>query len=380
VATQHFEHGAEGVRLLDLSALSGFPRDRPLKITLHGRHLDWEPQSREIVLFDNRMTRAPRVLIVAPHPDDAEIAAFGLYSRYAGSRVITITAGDSGPKWYGYLLPDDAQHFAMKARLRVWDSIAIPQLGGVAPENAVNLGYFDGMLQSMFERPQEEVRARHVDTRDVMTFRRHNVANLTWLGAPRATWKNLVSDLTRLLAAAAPDIVVAPHPMLDGHPDHVFSAIAVMEAMAAAGLTSKLYLYGAHVVHADEFPLGPPDSNVGVPPWFDAKAPFRGLHSVPLDRDRQLLKLFVLEAMHDFRRGPPPPQGNLRESAISTVASLRRLFADLVGGEPTDYYRKAARPNELFFVYAGQDACMLRDTALRARGIEPASACETRTP
>ena len=39
-----------------------------------------------------------RVLVVAPHPDDAEIAAFGFYAD-TRAMVVTVTAGDASDRY-----------------------------------------------------------------------------------------------------------------------------------------------------------------------------------------------------------------------------------------------------------------------------------------
>ena len=40
------------------------------------------------------------MLVIAPHPDDAEIAAYGLYTDTAAT-VATLTAGDASDRYSG---------------------------------------------------------------------------------------------------------------------------------------------------------------------------------------------------------------------------------------------------------------------------------------
>ena len=45
-----------------------------------------------------------RVLVVAPHPDDAEIAAFGFYAD-TRAMVVTVTAGDASDRYQNSTKP-----------------------------------------------------------------------------------------------------------------------------------------------------------------------------------------------------------------------------------------------------------------------------------
>jgi hypothetical protein len=49
----------------------------------------------------------------------------------------------AGPHTYDEIYSDTDLHYQVKGKLRVWDSITVPMLGGVIPEHAINLGYFD---------------------------------------------------------------------------------------------------------------------------------------------------------------------------------------------------------------------------------------------
>jgi LmbE family N-acetylglucosaminyl deacetylase len=69
------------------------------------------------------------VLLVAPHPDDAEIGAFGLYSC-ARSTVLTVSAGDYVDGRYADLAADEAGQRDLGGEVRALDSVAVPQWGG----------------------------------------------------------------------------------------------------------------------------------------------------------------------------------------------------------------------------------------------------------
>ena len=91
--------------------------------------------------------------MIAPHPDDAEIAAFGLYADRQAS-VVTVTAGNAGDMNYRASVSDPAEHYALKGYLRAVDSVTVPWQGNIPPERTANLGYFDGRLDAMYLAPE----------------------------------------------------------------------------------------------------------------------------------------------------------------------------------------------------------------------------------
>ena len=101
--------------------------------------------------FDTNPDLAKSILVLAPHPDDAEIAAFGLYAQRKAT-VVTVTAGNAGAATYEAVFDDLAEHYLFKGRMRVIDSITVPWHGGIPPERAFNMGYFDARLAEMYVR------------------------------------------------------------------------------------------------------------------------------------------------------------------------------------------------------------------------------------
>ena len=89
-------------------------------------------------LFDSKPDLSGSVLVLAPHPDDAEIAAFGLYANRK-STVVTVTAGNAGAPTYEAVFDDPSEHYLFKGRIRLIDSITVPLQGGIPPERALFL-------------------------------------------------------------------------------------------------------------------------------------------------------------------------------------------------------------------------------------------------
>ena len=128
---QYVERGARGLRFFNISRLLRcVPEGTP--VHLRGRGIRWRRDAVHLHFCRESVSPADRVLVIAPHPDDAEIAAFGLYSE-TDATVVTLTAGDASdrygnaPQPWMQLSRDDV------ARIRVLDSLAIPQLGHVSP-------------------------------------------------------------------------------------------------------------------------------------------------------------------------------------------------------------------------------------------------------
>lgn len=70
-----------------------------------------------------------RVMVIAPHADDAELAAFGLYSRCEDVSIVTLTQGEIEAEDFQRLGLDQAAAARLKGRLRSWDSLVIPLWG-----------------------------------------------------------------------------------------------------------------------------------------------------------------------------------------------------------------------------------------------------------
>lgn len=361
---QYLERGVRGTRFLNVSRLLGVAGHHGGKVRLRGRNLRWRGETARLHLSDEKVLSEDRVLVIGPHPDDAEIAAFGLYSE-TNATVVTLTTGDQSLRYNGSARSGIELPQELVRRIRVWDSLTIPQFGKVTWERAINLCFPDGRLQDMHSEPDRDFGFGGADGRDFVGLRRLNRSPLVDQNQAVCSWRSLVSDLCRIVEEERPSVIVTPHPQLDPHPDHVFASAAVCDAIDAAGLKDgRVFFYCAHNRRSELWPFGPQGAGVAFPPVLaEDGSSAADFYSHPLSEQRQRDKFIALEAMHDIRQieGMGGP---------SLIAALRRAmdecrgFAHGMGVDPTDYLRRAVRPDELFFVASLPDAKTLTRRAV----------------
>ncbi|HTB74972.1 MAG TPA: PIG-L family deacetylase, partial [Polyangiaceae bacterium] len=215
---QYFERGAAGRRHLNLSPLFTERRQSAVgRVGLCGGSIRLE-RDATLVLFDPPPIGDAPIVVLAPHPDDAEIAAFGIYHGQR-SWVATITAGEMGGVDLSRIISSGESTIRWNAFLRVWDSVTIPQLGEVPAEQCLNLVYPDTQLRTMHEHVNRPARIACDEILSRRTLRLQNRAPEFQGADSECTWMDLVDDLRRLLDKAKPGIVVCPHPLIDEHPD-----------------------------------------------------------------------------------------------------------------------------------------------------------------
>lgn len=334
---QDFERGVKGRRYLNLSGqiVEGL-EIRPQRCRIRGE--------LRIHAMRNPDYAAQRMLIIAPHADDAELAAFGQYSRANEAAIVTLTQGEIEADGYRRLGLDKAAAARLKGRLRSWDSLAVPLWGGIPQSRCVQLGYYCLQLPDMASAPQQPFGSRESGECDVRSVRRHNPLVLPGDADGRPTWDNLVADLAALIAHYRPEVVVTPHPQLDPHSDHVASTRALLEACSRSAWQPRtLLLYANHLHDNDRWPMGPAGYGVALPPAL-TPLPAERLWSPLLDAGCQLDKAMALAMQHDLQ-GLLPLKRRLRRR-IQQLLAARRWPA---WGED-EFFRKAVRRHELFWV------------------------------
>jgi LmbE family N-acetylglucosaminyl deacetylase len=345
---QYLDADARGLRWINLTGLRGGLREGVV-VEAQGQGVTIEPGPATLRTFANGLDLSRPILILAPHPDDAEIAAFGLYAG-RNATIVTVTSGNAGDANYKDHFPDPAQQYLFKGYLRAVDSVTVPWQGGIPPERCFNLGYFDARLRTMREKPGETVAELYGPNQDVSAYRRANIGRLLPNGPRTNSWAHLVEDLVAVLNKVKPEIVVTPHPFLDNHADHEYVTVALAEALERWKKPAKFLLYTNHAA-ANLYPYGPAGTNVSLPPtgaslpaWAAAvELPVQGVYSHPVSADLQRRKLYALETMHDLRLSP------VEQAACGEANAPRR--PDYPRQPAVDYFRRAPRPDEIFFVF-----------------------------
>jgi LmbE family N-acetylglucosaminyl deacetylase len=338
-AEQYLDPGATGVRWLNLSGL----RAQLIaggEVTLHTHGVILEPGGATLRLFDSHLDLQQRILVLAPHPDDAEIAAFGLYADRQAS-VVTVTAGNAGDMNYSANINDPAEHYALKGYLRAVDSVTVPWQGNIPPERTANLGYFDGRLDAMYLAPAQAIPEVYSANTDVAPYRRANLSTLVSGGSRSNTWQHLVDDLVEVLRKVNPGIVVMPDPRLDTHLDHEFASVAIDQALERWQGNPVFLLYTNHS-DGNHYPYGPAGTVVSLPPG-EQRLRMQKIYSHPVAHDLQIRKLFALESMHDLRLSP--------DEQITCGSATAAHRPDYPRAPEEDYFRRAPRANELFYVF-----------------------------
>ncbi|WP_437881861.1 PIG-L deacetylase family protein [Pseudomonas sp. LRF_L74] len=338
---QDFERGVRGRRYLNLSGqgealLVG-------ALTLSGRFCRLSGEAT-LYAMSNPDYAGQRLMILAPHADDAELAAFGLYHRAEDVSIVTLTQGEIEAESYQRLGLDKAQAACLKGRLRAWNSMAVPLWGGVAQQRCVQLGYYCLQLSSMLEAPEQGFGSRESGQYDIRPVRQYNDFSLPGDQDGAPTWRNLVADLAALLERFRPEVLVTTHPEFDPHSDHIATTQALREAVAAsAWKPSTLLLYANHLNDNDRWPMGPAGYGIALPPAIEP-LPGDRLWSPTLSVEAQLDKAMALGMQHDLLE------------PLSTKNRLRRLLQSMLAGRrwpqtgENEFFRKAVRRHELFWV------------------------------
>ena len=337
---QGFERGAKGLRYVNLGGMgSALAQGR---LALRGQFCRLLGQPK-LWVIRHPDYRRQRVMVIAPHADDAELAAYGLYSQAEEAWIVTLTAGEIEADHYQRMGLNPVEAARLKGRLRAWDSIAVPRWAGVPEAHCVQLGYFCLQLPAMQASPGEPLGSREADTTDTRPFRRLNSLALPGDdGVP--SWNNLLADLRALIETARPEVIVLPHPVLDPHPDHLCAHQALVQALQGLDWQPGTLLgYANHLHDNDRWPMGDTGTGVALPPVTEGDEQWLPC-SLGLDAGRQCDKAMALGMMHDLQPRPPFKR------------RVRRLIQRVLAGRKAspfgenEFFRKAVRRHELLWV------------------------------
>ena len=350
--TYYFERGAKGLRYVDITQLAdGIGRRSPIRVEIKGCQCGVE----QLLAFARPALEKMRLLIIAPHPDDAELAAYGLYETYASQASILIVSpgerlGELKRQYIRGLDSDLVTATRRKADIRLWDGHCVPRWAGVSAEESIALGYFDGTLERMQQHPDEVISHPVLTGVTPVLFRRFNTVELPSDDKVQNRWRDLVNDIVYILEAKTPDVIVMPHPQLDVHPDHAAVTAAVMEAaeQSTHAVQHKMF-YVNHARGARQFPSGPAGAATGLVPNVGPNILGSKVYSVPLDAEARRRKACALGFMHDLTH----PYRPIKQLKTLLARMLRWRSREVYGADT--YFRTALRDSELFLYIAEQN-------------------------
>ncbi|MCS7063877.1 MAG: PIG-L family deacetylase [Methylacidiphilales bacterium] len=320
---------------INLSSHAGTPLT---KLSLHPQGVTLSATPPQLILFPQIDLAFHKILILAPHPDDAEIASFALYASYPHSTLIVTITDGANPTNPNYTPTPQ----------RIIDSLSIPQFNGLPYTHTINLAYPDSQLNKL---KQKKTSPPPLPTTDFVSLRALNASPLTPPAPPFPAWASLVSDLIFIIKKFSPSIIVTPHPLIDSHPDHLYTTLALYEALSTLDTFPHAILTTFVHNHITElFPFGPSHSEISLPPFpenLNQLTLFDSVQLVPASHEINQRKYRALEAHSDLRDIHSPLHPNL-----DSISSHLRIFVHhsffYPHIPPVSLFRRFIRPHELF--------------------------------
>ncbi len=337
--TKHFfEYGAKGDRYLNISHTV----ERTVNFTQ--KNISLSNIDATLYGYKNNIDLSKKTLIFAPHADDAEIAAFGLYKAAKDVTIVTTTIGEHGLCNYCDIYNNDRlKNSLKKAELRTVDALTVALLGNVEIANSLTLGYFGGSLKWMSQN-QDKKASSYIDGFNNMnSFRKVSHAKVKLQSEVEPTYEAFINDLNEIITQVKPDIIITPHPTIDSHQDHKHTTLGLIKAMKSLDFSCKLLLYTNHLELSETYPIGSINSSISLPPNFK-EFYFDSLYSFELESEMQIDKFFALESIHDLR------DSLIFFSIKRSFKHLNKMIKRRVTGKDKSYYKRSVRANELFFV------------------------------
>lgn len=188
--------------------------------------------------------RAPRVLVIAPHPDDEVLATGGVIQEHLRKghivKVLLVTCGDGQRR--GLLLP--SKHFLRLGERRYRESLKALQIIGVHEKRVIALGYPDRSLTHLRAESSQPYTSPYTKACTVP---------YEWAYRPGApyTHEALLADLHEIIIKERPHAIYLPHPR-DRHGDHHAVYLFTHTVLRESGLHPHLRHY---LIHYGTWPL-----------------------------------------------------------------------------------------------------------------------------
>lgn len=305
---QFFEPNQQGFRHLNLSEITSFD-----DLIFACKFCEIE-ENAELLGFKNPEFKNNPILILAPHADDAELAAYGFYQNHASQAwITTVFAGETLQKldkqYIRNLDSDFETATERKAKIRAWNSMTTPLLAGISAEKLIYLGYSDLSLTSLYKSPKiKEKTTKNNKIEYAIETNSYRQWNKIKLKTDQNTKHNrsdaLISDLVEVINQVQPSIILVTDPVIDPHSEHIITAHALSLALQqSTHQPDKILMYVNHLRNIKNFPYGPEFSKTALPPWHEKESIFPSLsvYSHYLDLSTQKDKVVALDSMHDLR-------------------------------------------------------------------------------
>ena len=249
------------------------------------------------------LPRAPRVMVVAPHPDDETLGVGGFIYRLTRqripTRVVFVTNGDGWP-WavqedFALKRPTDADFVAL-GELRQQEAYAATRRLGLHRSDVRFLGFPDGGLAELWRTHWSR---GHPYT---SPYTKEDSPPYAGTVNPDASYdgQDLTSVLMRLLRDFQPNVVIMPHPY-DAHPDHAHTSYFVTEAIDALQQLHELspnVLIVTYLVHNGYWPPALRSRHDPMSPPPRSRIPDTAWTNIDLTPGEQAAKE---AALHEYR-------------------------------------------------------------------------------
>lgn len=302
IFSQYLEKSASGKKLVNITGITS-----GTQIGLKSTNCALGNSGR-ILAFKKPEFNKP-ILIIAPHPDDAELAAFGFYAKNSKNVwILTVTAGEFSKKLKKQYWPRlDAtleQSMLRKGVVRSWNSKTTPLIAGVKPERNIMLGYPDGKLNDIVKNPEDLI-IHKAGKGSFEKFRAFNDKKLQSDLVQEFRGKELINDLVEVINIVEPDTILVTHPEIDPHQDHWASAAACAKALAKSKhKPTSILLYANHLCPGTKgFPWGPAHTAAGLWPkqFVGTGSLYQRIYVEYLPLEQQKNKVVAMDTMHDLR-------------------------------------------------------------------------------
>ncbi len=301
IATQYFSKQINDSCLIDLGCIPPSQANLSFALRAHGLKL---ASDATVYYFEPGSTDGT-TLIIAPHPDDGELACSSFYGSQ--TYLITLTSGNKITdlrKQYFKNLDDTIESARLrKGLLRAYNATTSGLLGGVGGDHMLCLGYQDASLNDIIEGKQvDELVAP-------MVYRKFNSPELTrklgLLSEPHNCRQDLITEITNIINSIKPQRILVTNPYLEAHRDHLAAGRIFLD-LAKSGLLDQcdLLFYSLHASKEKDLYFGPAGSRITVPYFYPSISLPKNLSfsyvSQNLNAEAMKTKAILMNTMYDL--------------------------------------------------------------------------------